>query len=56
MNKLNLPDFVPEELKQRLEADADFVLKFRELAETMPNWRELTRQQQEDLARSQVNA
>jgi len=52
MNELNLPDFLPKEVKDRMIADKDFILKFRELAATDPNWANLTFQQRVDQARA----
>lgn len=54
MSELNLPDFLPEQVKQRLTADADFILKFRELAKTEENWSTLTFDQRVQLARSKL--
>ena len=42
MNELNLPDFLPKEVKDRLNADKDFILKFRELAARLPEWNTLS--------------
>lgn len=54
MNELNLPDFLPEQVKQRLTADAAFILKFRELAKTDPDWASLTFDQRVTRARAAI--
>jgi len=52
MNELNLPDFLPQQVKDRMLADKDFILKFRELAATLPEWNTLTFAEKTQRARS----
>lgn len=52
MTTLQLPDFLPEEVKQRMQADKDFILKFRELSQTDPDWASLTQEQRVQRARA----
>lgn len=54
MTTLQLPDFLPEEVKQRMQADKAYILKFQELSQTNPNWATMSQAERSQLARSLV--
>ena len=54
MTELYIPEFLPEEVKQRIIADKAYILKYQELSDTDPNWNNLTQKQREQQARAAI--
>jgi len=52
--ELYIPHGVSEEVKQRILANKDFILKFKELSKTDPEWATLTDAERRAKARAAV--
>lgn len=53
--ELYIPDGVTPEVRARILADKDFILKFKELSKTDPEWATLTDTERRQRAREAVN-